>query len=151
MDTKIDILGKQELKLVADLYNQVFQPSRDEAFFQRRLLGRYNELILTAAIDGNPVGFMLGFELKPNTFFEWLYGVLPDARRAGVASQLMDAAHAWARDHGYEISRMECLNPHRTMLHLAISRGFDVMGVRWDPDRHANLVIFEKELGESEA
>lgn len=147
-EVKIDILGSSELALIEGLYNQVFQPAREQAFFKRRLLGRYNALILTAVLEGEPVGFMLGFELKPNTFFEWLYGVLPDARRTGVASQLMDAAHAWAREHGYEVSRMECLNHHRPMLHLAISRGFDVMGVRWDPDRHANLVIFEKSLDE---
>jgi hypothetical protein len=32
------------------------------------------------------------------------------------------------------------------MLHLAIARGYDIVGIRWDPDRLNNLVIFEKAL-----
>ena len=145
-NSRIEIVGKSELALVGDLYSQVFQPPHDAGFFQRRLLGRYNELIMIAHVDDRPVGFFIGFELKPGTFFEWLYGVLPDYRRAGIASQLMDAAHAWAREHGYHASRMECHNHHRPMLHLAIARNFDVLGIRWDPDHQENLVIFEKHL-----
>lgn len=147
-NSKIDIVGKTDLPLIVDLYNQVFQPPNDEAFFKRRLLGRYNELILVATVDERPVGFFLGFELKPTVFFEWLYGVLPGYRRAGIASQLMDAGHAWAHEHGYETSRLECYNRHRPMLHLAITQDYDIVGIRWDPDRHDNLVIFEKTLGE---
>jgi GNAT superfamily N-acetyltransferase len=79
-------------------------------------------------------------------FFSWLYGVLPDYRRNGIATQLMDAVQAWASQHGYESIRFECHNQHRPMLHLAISQGYDVVGIRWDPDRGNNLVIFEKVL-----
>jgi hypothetical protein len=32
------------------------------------------------------------------------------------------------------------------MLHLAIAKEYDIVGMRWDPDRGANLVIFEKSL-----
>jgi hypothetical protein len=32
------------------------------------------------------------------------------------------------------------------MLHLAISQSYDIVGIRWDPDRGENLVIFEKAL-----
>jgi hypothetical protein len=69
----------------------------------------------------------------------------------GIASQLMDAMHAWVREHDYHTVRFECQNQHRAMLHMAIARGYDVVGIRWDPDRNANLVIFEKYLGEGEA
>jgi GNAT superfamily N-acetyltransferase len=145
---KIDILGQGDIPLVTSLYNQIFKPNREEAFFRRRYLGRHNVLILIATVAETPVGFMTGFELKPNTFFEWLYGVLPEYRRQGIASQLMDAAAAWAAEQGYDGSRMECHNQHRPVLHLAIARGYDILGLRWDSDRHANLVIFEKALRE---
>ncbi|MFA9479208.1 GNAT family N-acetyltransferase [Phycisphaerales bacterium AB-hyl4] len=145
-EAKIDIVGQNELPTVVRLYKDVFTPARDEAFFQRRLLGRHNPLVLLAFVDEQPVGFMVGLELKPNVFFEWLYGVLPTHRRAGIASQLMDAANAWANDHHYEYSRMECHTRNRPMLHMAIARGYDIIGIRWDNDRQSNLVIFEKEL-----
>jgi hypothetical protein len=32
------------------------------------------------------------------------------------------------------------------MLHMAIKHRYDILGIRWDPDHHENLVIFEKEL-----
>jgi GNAT superfamily N-acetyltransferase len=143
-NAKIDILGLNELPLVVELYNQVFKPSRGLEFFKRRFLGRYNPLIMMAQLDGRPVGFTLGFELKPSVYYAWYYGVLPAARRLGIASQIMEAAQDWARHHQYVSIRMECDNQHRPMLHLAIKHQYDIVGIRWDPDRASNLVLFEK-------
>jgi len=145
-NAKIELLGVNDLDLIAQLYNQVFKPAHNGDFFKRRFLGRHNPLVMTAVLDGHPVGFALGFELKPFVFFAWLYGVLPDFRRAGVASQMVEAMQAWAREHEYHAIRMECHNQHRPMLHLMIGQGYDIVGMRWDPDRGDNLVIFEKSL-----
>jgi GNAT superfamily N-acetyltransferase len=143
---KVDIISPKDIPLVAELYNQIYRPTRDAEFFRRRFLGRYNSLLLVASLDQRPVGFFTGFELKPSVYFAWLYGVLPDFRRHGVASQLMEAAHSWAAEHGYNSIRFECQNQHRPMLHLAIEQGYDIAGIRWDPDLGTNLVIFEKVL-----
>ena len=142
----IVVIGPSETELIVSLYNEVFAPSRDAAFFERRFKSRMHILNLIAEVEGRPVGFSCGLELKPDTWFNWLAGVLPDYRRAGIASQLIEAEHAWAADHGYGYVRMECQNQHRPVLHMAITLGFDVIGVRWDSDRHNNLVIFEKEI-----
>jgi GNAT superfamily N-acetyltransferase len=109
-------------------------------------MGRYNVLRLLARIGRDPVGFFLGFELKPTVFFAWFYGVLPEYRRMGIASRLMESVHDWAREQGYEFLRFECHNQHRPMLHLAIAKEYDIVGMRWDSDRGENLVIFEKLL-----
>jgi GNAT superfamily N-acetyltransferase len=101
---------------------------------------------MIARVDDRPVGFFLGFELKPDTFFAWFYGVLPEFRRAGIGSQLMEAAESWAAQHEYEVLRLECHNQHRPLLHLAIDLGYDIAGIRWDADRGANLIILEKSL-----
>ena len=143
---KIDIVGPNEIPLIADLYSAVFRPARDAAFFKRRFQGRYNVLMLVASMDESPVGFFVGFELKPNMFFAWLYGVMPDQRRQGIASQLVEGVHSWAAEHGYDAIRFECHNQHRPMLHLAIAQKYDIVGSRWDPDRNENLVLFEKSL-----
>jgi GNAT superfamily N-acetyltransferase len=141
---RIDIVGSEGIPQIVELYAQIYRPAHEEAFFRRRFLGRYNELRLIASLDNRPVGFFLGFELKPTVYFSWLYGVLPDCRRMGVATQLMEAVHAWVAEHEYASIRFECQNQHRPMLHLAITQGYDVVGIRWDPDRENNLVIFEK-------
>ena len=145
-DAIIDMVGPEDLPTIARLYNQIFRPPRDLESFNRRYLGRYNVLQMIARIKDRPVGFFLGFELKPTVFFAWFYGVLPEFRRQGIASQLMEAVHDWARQHEYEAIRFECHNQHRPMLHLAIALEYDIVGIRWDPDRGDNLVIFEKVL-----
>ncbi|MDX1682528.1 MAG: GNAT family N-acetyltransferase [Phycisphaeraceae bacterium] len=145
-DFQIDAISPEDTELLAELYNRVFQPPRPAEDFDRRFLGRHNPLVMLATYEGQAVGFSVGFELKPDVFFEWLYGVLPDYRRAGAGSQLMEASRAWATEHHYAWTRLECHNQHRPMLHLAIHQGYDITGIRWDPDRQANLVIFERDL-----
>ena len=145
-DALIDVVSVEELPTVVDLYNQIFRPTRPLESFQRRYVGRHNILQMVARVDEKPVGFFLGFELKPDTFFACFYGVMPDYRRMSIGSQLMEAAQSWAAQNGYESIRLECHNLHRPMMHLAIDLGYDVVGIRWDADRAANLVIFEKTL-----
>src|SRR5262245_803616 len=145
-DVVIEPAADADLPVIVKLYNQIFRPARTAESFRRRFLGRYNVLQLLAKVDGKPLGFFLGFELKPDTFFAWFYGVLPDDRRAGVGAQMMEAAHDWAKKHNYEVMRLECLNTHRPMLHLAIDLGYDIVGIRWDADLKGNLVILEKPL-----
>src|ERR1700760_2479086 len=100
-NAKIDIVGPDQIPLITELYGQIYRPAKGAEFFRRRFMGRYNGLRLIATLDERPVGFFLGFELKPSVFFSWLFGVLPEFRRKGIASQLMDAAHAWVAEHGY--------------------------------------------------
>lgn len=145
-NAKIVIVGPGELELIRDLYNQVFRPSQDVEYFRLRLRNHHDILMMVAELDGKPVGFSVGYELRPTTYYSWLYGVIPDARRLGVASQLLEAETAWAREKGFEVMRFECYNQIRPMLILAIRQGYDVVGIRFDGRTHMNLVIFEKEL-----
>ncbi len=143
---KIIPVGLGEVGLLADLYNEVFSPSRDEEFFERRFSARHNVSVLLAMIDDRHIGFVVGFELMPGTYFTWLCGVSPDFRRLGVATQLMQAELAWAHDNGYQTMRFECQNQHRPMLHAAITEGYDLVGIRWDTATGNNVVIFEKSI-----
>ena len=145
-DAVIDVVSVDELPMVVDLYNKIFRPAKTLESFQRRYQGRHNVLQLIARVKDQPVGFFLGFELKPDTFFAWFYGVLPDHRRDGLGSQLMEAAQTWATQNQYETIRLECHNQHRPRLHLAIDLGYDIVGMRWDAARAENLLVFEKNL-----
>ena len=102
MDAVIEVVGTEELPAIIELYNQIFRPPRD-IDSSTGYLGRYNVLQMLATVKDKPVGFFLGFELKPTTYFAWFYGVHPDFRRQGVATQLMEAAHEWTRGHGYHV------------------------------------------------
>lgn len=145
-DAKIVAVGPGEVELITNLYNEVFSPSEDEEFFRRRFLGRHNMCLFVAMLSEHHVGFATGYELRPTTYYCWLCGVLPDARRMGVATQLMHAQQAFAVDNGYSFIRFECQNQHRPMLHFAIREGYDLVGIRWETASAANMVVFEKDL-----
>lgn len=142
-NAEIVMVGVRELPVIVDLFSAVFRPARDRHYFERRLQGRLNPLLLLAQLDRKPVGFAVGYENKPRTFYSWLIGVLPEYRRAGIASQLMEAMAAWAKDQGYHIIRFEAFNTQRPMLHLAISQNYDIVGLRFDADTGQNLIILE--------
>ncbi len=144
-------LGMDDLPLIVDLYNEIFRPGREHHFFTHRMGTRHNPLILLAQIQKRPVGFALGYEIKPSTYYCWHIGVLPDYRHAGVASQLMEAFTAWSRDNGYQLLRFECYNRHRPMLRLAIRQNYNVVGIRYDADAEDNLIILEQHVNEETA
>jgi GNAT superfamily N-acetyltransferase len=145
-DAVIDIVGPDSLPVIVKLYNQIFRPVREISGFRRRYQGRHNVLQMIARVDDEPVGFFVGFELKPSIFFTWFYGVVPEYRRIGIASQLMEAVHDWVREQKYDSVRFECHNQHRPILHLGIAKEYDIVGIRWDPDRGTNLLLFQKDF-----
>ena len=129
-----------------ELYNQCFRPRHEVDFFKRRFMGRYNALTLLARMDEKPVGFWIGFELKPGMYYHWLGAIVPELRRHGVGRQLQEAQQSWARDHGYEYIRCEALNHQREFIHFALDLGYDIVGVRWDSTHADNMVVFEKNI-----
>lgn len=147
----IETVSPDRLQLVTDLFNQIFRQSRTMDSFTRRFQGRHNLLLILARHEptGEPMGFFIGFEMKPTVFYAWFYGVVAEYRRQGVGSQLMETAQIWAAERGYRRIRLECLNSHRPLLHLAVQLGYDVVGLRYDADQKENLVLFEKTLGET--
>lgn len=145
-DVIVDLLAPDDLAEIVGLYNQIFRPPRDEEHFSRRYLGRHNVVQMVARIKDRPVGFLLGFELKPRVFFLWFLGVLSSQRRQGVAAQLLDALHSWTRQNDYEHIRCECFNRQRAMLHLALQNEYDIVGLRWDADHGDNLILLQKTL-----
>ena len=145
-DAVIELVGPEDLPTIVELYNRIFRPPRDQESFERRFRARWNVMRMLARIRNEPVGFALGFELKPSVFFLWFCGVVSEARRLGIASQLVEAVHEFSRQNDYEIIRLECTNQHRPMLMLTLKHEYDVVGLRWDPDLEANLIILEKNL-----
>lgn len=145
-DIVIDLINPEDTELLAHLHNQMFRPERTPESFSRRFQGRSKILVLVARLKTNAVAYYVGFELKPSVHFAWLVGVVPEFRRQGVASRMMQTAQMWAREQGYVSLRFECNNTHRPMLHFGISNEYQIVGIRWDPDTGQNLVIFERLL-----
>ena len=82
---EIIIADERLLPKAVELYNACFRPKREVDFFKRRFMGRYNSLTLLARMDDKPVGFWIGFELKPGMFYHWLGAVTPDVAAKALA------------------------------------------------------------------
>ena len=145
-DVIVDLMAPDDLAEIVSLYNQIFRPARDKEHFARRYLGRQDIVQLVARSGDQPVGFLLGFELKPRVFFLWFLGVVSTHRRQGVASQLLDALHSWCGQNDFETIRGECFNGQRSMLYLALEHEYDIIGLRWDTDHGDNLILLQKTL-----
>lgn len=51
-------------------------------------------------------------------------------------------------DNGYHTIRFECLSRQRPMRHVAISQGYDLVGLRCDRQTQDSLLILEHDLTE---
>lgn len=126
----VDVLGNQS----------VGEAAAELAYQQAR-----TPLWVHLAFDSDaPVGFKLGYERKPGHFYSWLGGVLPNYRKAGIASALMQQQHDWCRANGYQTVRTQTYNQWRNMLILNLRHGFEVVGTI--QGKHGLMIILEKSL-----
>jgi GNAT superfamily N-acetyltransferase len=147
-DATIDRINPTDVGTITHLYNSIFRPERDAAWIERRLEGRHHLMVAVASNENDAVGFYVGYEVKPNTHQGWLLGVVPDMRRTGIGSQLLEAAAEWARTEGYHYFRFESPSRSHPIIHLALENGFDITGTRWDPDMLTMLVTLEKPISD---
>jgi len=148
-DALIDIVGPEELPAIVKLYNQIF--GRRGTGVVPTAVSRPSQRAANGGAPRRPpVGFSLGFELKPNIFFSWFYGVLPECRRQGIASQLMEAVHSW-RGSMTTIRFASSVTTNIGRCCTCDRAGIRHRRIRWDPDRNANLVLFQKVLRNDDA
>ena len=58
-------------------------------------------LIQVAEENHQLLGFKIGYELDRDTFYSWLGGVIPSARKKGVAQKLLEHQEVWVRKNKY--------------------------------------------------
>lgn len=112
--------------------------------YQRRLDG-VRHLILVAYWMQEPAGFKVGYE-RPDGFYSWMGGVLPQYRRKGIAEALADAQENWARQYGYSHIELKTRRKHQAMLAFALKRGFDVVTTFAHKNDAETRIILRKTL-----
>ncbi len=119
------------------------------ADFQARLNDR--NWLGQVAIEGEQcLGFKVGYADDAGYFYSWLGGVLPAARKRGVARLLIQAQEAWVRDQGFNEIRVKSRNRFRHMLMFLLSERYEVLAVEpASPGDHLTLdrrIWFSKTL-----
>ncbi|RMF09780.1 MAG: GNAT family N-acetyltransferase [Candidatus Neomarinimicrobiota bacterium] len=92
--------------------------------FWSRIEGR-PALILTAHRQQAVVGVKIGYErYQDGSFYSWLGGVVPEARRQGVASALLREQESWAWQAGYRCIRVKTRPVFPGMIALLHRHGY---------------------------
>ena len=116
-----------------DVYRRVPElESADEGEFVRRL-DKPSALILVAASAARgsaPVAFKAGYDrYRDGSFYSWLGGVAPEARRTGLAAALIDRQEAWVRQRGYARIHVKTRNRFVAMRVLLAKKGYRLVSV----------------------
>jgi ribosomal protein S18 acetylase RimI-like enzyme len=130
------------LQGILDLHSEVFGTGDD---LIDRMKKKPELLVTIAKQDEKVIGYKIGYELDPHTFYSWLGGVNGAYRQHGIASRLLELQHHFLIENGYHIVRTKTMNKWRNMLILNIKHGFDVMETYTDK-KGRHKIVLEKKL-----
>lgn len=97
--------------------------------------------LCTATVNGRVVGFKVGRSNDPRTFESWMGGVLPHARKQGIASQLARLQDAWCRNRGFQFIQTETAHDNTAMLTINLKAGFCIAGTYLDRGNRLKVVL----------
>jgi GNAT superfamily N-acetyltransferase len=151
--SQIDIseVGPAEYPLIAVLRDTIFGEfgHRYSARFEDQVQDRRDVLALIAHLEGNPVGYKIGYYEKPGLYYSWSGGVLKDYRGQGLARRMQDWQHAWLRARGYRMVHFSSFNKFRPMLQFGLNTGFLPTGIDLSPEGELSI-RFRKDLTQTD-
>lgn len=106
----------------------------DQADFERAL-SFASSVSLVAELKGTAVGFKVGFDrYGDGSFYSWLGGVEPDARRCGVAKALLDEQELRVVAAGFDRIYVKTRNRFVAMITMLLTKGYGIVGVNLPDD-----------------
>jgi len=94
-----------------------------------RIAGRNHSAVI-ARSDGANAGFMVCYEDCDGFFYNWIMGVLPAFRRAGIGKAFIKHFAESALSLGLPRLRVKTMNKYRSMLRLLIDCRFNIVAVQ---------------------
>lgn len=143
--TTIDItqVGPPEYPLIAVLRDTIFSEHNHvyRTSFEEMVRDRQDVICLIAHLEGNPVGYKVGYRDKPKVFYSYSGGVLKDYRGQGVARRLQAMQHGIIKSRGYTSVYFNTFNKFRNMLLFGLDTGFVPMGVEFRPEGEVSIKL----------
>lgn len=93
------------------------------------LEGRTDVLALIAHLEGNPIGYKVGYRFGPGIYYSKSGGVLKEYRRLGLAGQMHRWQHAWVRARGYKQIFFNTFPKFPAMIEMGLNSGFVLTGM----------------------
>lgn len=110
------------------------------------LEGRQDVLALIAHLEGNPVGFKVGYRAAPGVYYSKAGGVLKEYRRNGLAKRMRDWQQNFARARGYRQIYFNTFNHFPEMIVFGLEGGYEPVAAEWRPTDKAMSFKFTKSL-----
>ncbi len=110
-------------------------------------LWEFDDLILTAKLEEKIVAALIGYGKLDQSFYLWMGAVLPEFRRQGLMSGLLDCAQWWARNNDYWSTSLKVYPRSLEMRQLIAKLGYraEEDGINYRKDlRFAGRVPFEQ-------
>ena len=134
----------EEVVAVVEQINEFAQKESVASLSQR--LSDKKSLILVAEEEGVLLGFKIGYELEPNTFYSWFGGVSPLARNKGVAQAQLDVQEQRVKQQGYQQLKVKSRNQFPAMLRLLLRNGYQIEKLEEKEDIREHRIHFVKQL-----
>ncbi len=135
-------VGMEDFPTIRRLNRTIFGEARVINQLDRRDL-----MLFLAWLDGEAVGFKVGYGLSEATYYSAKGGVLEACRGRGIARTLLGAMEREARTLGYERFAYDTFpNMHPGMTVLGLREGFKVTAAGYNATYQDYRIRFEKEL-----
>ena len=132
-----------------DAYPRI-QALNKRVFGEERVIYRLDRrdlIFLLAEVDGQEVGYKVGYGESPTSFYSAKGGVLASHRRIGIARLLLYAMMDAARGRGYRRFAYDTFpNKHAGMTILGLNEGFAVTSAGYNAAYRDYRIRLEKEL-----
>lgn len=123
--------SKDFLSDFTHLAKAVFGDEADQewlAALNWRLENMPDATVFTAHQDDRIIGFKAGYASAYDRYYSWLGGTLPDFRKQGIGSKLMDAQHRWIEQSRFGVLDTHVEQNNKPMISLNEKFGFSVIG-----------------------
>lgn len=115
-------------------------------YFEKRYTNR-KRLIIMAYLNDQPAGYLVGYDhFNDNSFYCWMAGVVPEFRRKGILTALMNHQEHWAKQQGYTKIKIKTRNCRKEMIFYLIKNNFLFTGVIEHPNIQENRILLEKDI-----
>jgi len=136
-----------DLKGIVELDKAIFGLSRTPEDVQDKLRLRKDvHITITTIADGKLVGYGIGYEEK-SKYYLWSLAVLPEYRRKGIGSDIIEEQITFAKERGYSNFFVKSSSRWREMLRLLLKKEFNIIGFKeheWEEGPSGSAIWLEK-------
>ena len=132
----------EHMKDIREMNQVIFKEQRIINSFEKEDL-----MVLEARLNGEPVGFKVGYRENSKIFYSAKGGVLPSFRRKGIAIVLLNDMMKRVAEMGYQYFAFDTFpNLHPGMTILAMENGFTLKKADYNAVYKEYRLRFEKKL-----